>query len=330
MKIIIPMAGKGTRLRPHTHSKPKPLLHVAGKTMLAHIIDCFKDVEFSEIIFITNNQKAIVEEFVKENYPFKARFIEQKVADGTAGAILLAKEFVDEDVIILYVDTLFDADLSVIKKTLTDKTVDGLIWAKDVEEYWNFGVIVTDNEGYITKLVEKPKEPVSKLAVIGMYYIKDYKLLYEGIDHIYKNNIKQNNEFFLTHALQYMIDNGAKIRPAPVIGWYDCGMFGQLLETNAILLKRHHALLSECKDSTIIQPSFVDKDVIIENSVIGPNVSVARGVTIKDSVIRNSIIDENAVLENVMLIDSTIGSNAKIKSKFKKLHVGDSSQLDGF
>ncbi|MGV8171348.1 MAG: sugar phosphate nucleotidyltransferase, partial [Candidatus Woesearchaeota archaeon] len=117
------MAGKGTRLMPHTHSKPKPLLHVAGKTMLAHIIDCFKDVEFSEIIFITNNQKSIVEEFVKENYPFKARFIEQKVADGTAGAVQLAREFVDEDIVILYVDTLFDADLSVIKKTFADKNV---------------------------------------------------------------------------------------------------------------------------------------------------------------------------------------------------------------
>ena len=328
MKIIIPMAGRGTRLRPHTLIRPKPLVKVAGKTMLEHILDHFKNVDFSEIIFITNNQKDKVEEFVRKNYKFKARFIEQKVADGSAGAIMLAREFVDEDVYILYVDTLFDADLSVIKKVLKDTNTGGLIWAKEVEDYQRFGVLITDKEGYITKFVEKPKEPISKLAAIGMYYVKDYKLMFEGIEYLYKHKIMLNGEYFFTDALTYMIDHNARLKTAPVKGWYDCGTFTELIKTNQILLERIHAVNSKTKNCVIIPPVYIDKNVILENSVIGPYVSVASGCIIKNSIIKNSIIDCNTALSEVKLRDSTLGENVTLSDTCKKINLGDYSEVN--
>jgi glucose-1-phosphate thymidylyltransferase len=328
MKIIIPLAGKGTRLRPHTHSKPKPLLHVAGKTLLQHILDMCMKIEFSEIIFITGHLKDNIESFVKKNYSFPCRFIEQKVMNGTACAVDLAREFVDEDVLIIYADTIFDADMSLITRVQQDKNIDGLIWAQEVEDYQRFGVMVVDENNFLVKMVEKPKEPISKLANIGVYYIKNFELMFKGIEHLYKNNIKLGNEFYLVDAFTYMIQHGSKILVAKVDGWYDCGAFGTLLETNAILLKRYHAQNSKVKDSVIVNPSFIDVDVVVENSVIGPDVSIAKGAVIRNCVIKNSIVDENALIENIILVDSTIGANTKLRSKSRKLHIGDSSEMD--
>jgi len=322
------MAGKGTRLRPHTLIRPKPLLKVAGKTMLQHLLDKFSGMNVSEVIFIINpNQSDKVDALVKQNYKFKARFIEQKITDGTAGAVRLAKDFITEDVVIVYVDTLFDADLSIIKKAQKDKNTGGYIWVKEVENYQSFGVVVPDKDGYITKIVEKPKDPISKLAAIGMYYIKDYKLLLEGIEYLYKNKLTQNGEYFLTYALQYMIDHNAKLRPASVIGWYDCGTLPALLDTNQILLKKIHTVNSKMINSVIIAPVFIDKNVVVENCVIGPNVSIASGGIIKDSIIKNSIIDHDAKISDVKLKDTTLGENVILTSTYKRLHLGDYSEV---
>jgi glucose-1-phosphate thymidylyltransferase len=185
MKVVIPLAGKGTRMRPHTHSKPKPMLPVAGKTNIDHILDLLKDLDVSEYIFITGHLKEYVEAYMEEKGIENARYVEQKVKDGTAGAIRLAKEFVDEPVLIIFADTVFETDLSIIK-TSDD---DGILWAQEVEDYQRFGVIVQDENGHMTKIVEKPSEPISKLANIGLYYIKDYTLLFEGIEHVFKEKI---------------------------------------------------------------------------------------------------------------------------------------------
>ncbi|HYD03942.1 MAG TPA: sugar phosphate nucleotidyltransferase [Alphaproteobacteria bacterium] len=327
MKIIIPLAGKGTRLRPHTHSKPKPLLHVAGKPLLQHIIDVCKTVEFSEMIFITGHLKDSIESFVKENYDFPCKFVEQKSMDGTAGALRLAEPYMTEDVLIVYADTMFDTDLSIIDKIRNDENIDGVMWAQEVEDYQRFGVMVVDKDNIMTKIVEKPKDPVSKLANIGMYYIKNNKLLVEGIEHVYKENIKLGSEYFLTDAFSYMISKGSRLLVTKVDAWYDCGTFDTLLETNALLLKRFNESHSKLVNSVVIAPSFIGKNVILENSVIGPNVSIADGTTVKNSVIKNSIIDEKAVVTASVLQDSTIGQCAKVKGNFKKLHVGDSSDI---
>src|SRR6478735_6974978 len=180
MQVIIPLAGKGTRLRPHTHLVPKPMLKVAGRPVMDYVMDRLQGLPVSELIFITGHLKEQVEAYATSRYRYPSRFVEQKVQDGTAGAVDLARPFVREDVLIVFVDTVFEADLTLITRT----DADGIIWAKEVEDYQRFGVVVSDANGFMTKIVEKPKEPISKRANIGLYYIRNWKLLYEGIDAI--------------------------------------------------------------------------------------------------------------------------------------------------
>ncbi len=203
MQVIIPLAGKGTRLRPHTHLIPKPLLKVAGRPVMDWVMDRLEGLDVTELIFITGHLKEQVEEYARARYPIPSRFIEQKVQDGTAGAVNLARQFVHEPVLIVFVDTVFEADLTMINRT----NADGIIWAKEVEDYQRFGVVVTDESGYMTQIVEKPSTPISKLANIGLYYIRDTEALWRGIDHVLKSPTNKG-EFYLTDAFQHMIDNG--------------------------------------------------------------------------------------------------------------------------
>ena len=209
MKVIIPLAGKGTRLRPHTHITPKPMLKVAGKPVMHYILDDLRRLgTVEQIVYITGHLKEKVEEYARTTFAdIPAVFIEQQVQDGTAGAVALARDYVDQPVLIIFVDTIFDADLSVTKTI----DADGIIWVKEVEDYQRFGVVVTDAQGNMTKIVEKPDTPISKRANIGLYYIRNWKLLYEGIDHVLKQP-KNKGEYYLTDAFQYMIDKGAKIQ----------------------------------------------------------------------------------------------------------------------
>src|SRR5690606_20681368 len=233
MKVIIPLAGKGTRLRPHTHVTPKPMLKVAGKPVMEHILEDLQRLGgVEEIIYTTGYLKEKVESHSREHCSIPSVFSEQKVQDGTAGAVALAREHVDQPVLIVFVDTIFDADLSVIDKL----DVDGIIWTKEVDDYQRFGVVVTDEEGNMTRIVEKPSEPISRRANIGLYYIRNWKLLYEGIDHVLASPLNKG-EWYLTDAFQYMIDKGAKIRVIDVEGWYDAGKLDTLLETNRVMLE---------------------------------------------------------------------------------------------
>jgi len=237
MKVIIPLAGKGTRLRPHTHITPKPMLKVAGKPVMAYILEDLERLgNVEQVVYITGHLKEKVEQYTREAFRIPAVFIEQQVQDGTAGAVALARAYVDQPVLIIFVDTIFDADLSVINRT----DADGIIWVKTVEDYQRFGVVVTDADGNMTKIVEKPKTPISKRANIGLYYIRNWKLLYEGIDQVLKSP-KNQGEYFLTDAFQYMIDKGAKLKVIDVEGWYDAGEVGTLLETNRTMLDKGRA-----------------------------------------------------------------------------------------
>ena len=237
MKVIIPLAGKGTRLRPHTHVTPKPMMKVAGKPVMSYILDDLKKLgDVHQIIYITGHLKEKVEEFARSSLDIPSVFIEQKVQDGTAGAVALARDYVDEPVLIIFVDTIFDADLSVVKTT----DADGIIWVKEVDDYERFGVVVTDKDGNMTQIVEKPKTPISKRANIGLYYIRNWKLLFEGIDHVLASPQNQG-EYYLTDAFQYMIEKGAKIRVVDVEGWYDAGKIETMLETNQTMLAKGRA-----------------------------------------------------------------------------------------
>ena len=292
MKVIIPLAGKGTRLRPHTHVTPKPMLRIAGKPVMDYVMDDVKrlgDVE--QVVYVTGHLKEKVEEHARRDIGLPAVFVEQSVQDGTAGAVNLARPYVDQPVLIIFVDTIFDADLSIVH----DTDADGIIWTKEVEDYQRFGVVVTDADGHMTKIVEKPSTPISKRANIGLYYIRNWKLLFEGIDHVLTQP-QNKGEYYLTDAFQYMIDKGAKIKVVDVAGWYDAGQIETLLDTNRVMLEKGRARRPSTVDAsaTIVDPVYIEEGVTITNSTVGPNVSISAGSTIEGSTLRDSIVGAQA------------------------------------
>ena len=324
MKVIIPLAGKGTRLRPHTHVTPKPMMKVAGKPVMSYVLDELRKLGgIEEIIYITGHLKEKVEDFARKSLDIPSVFIEQKVQDGTAGAIALAREHVDQPVLIIFVDTIFDADLSVVNTT----DADGIIWTKEVEDYQRFGVVVTNEDGNMTQIVEKPKTPISKRANIGLYYIKNWKLLFEGIDHVLASPPNQG-EFYLTDAFQYMIDMGAKIKVIDVEGWYDAGKIDTMLETNQMMLTKGRARRPDSVDgSTIIDPVYIEDGVTLRNSTVGPNVSIGKGSTIDGSIVSHTIIGTGAIIMRSKLSNSLVGDEAVLDGVEGHVTVGDNSEV---
>jgi glucose-1-phosphate thymidylyltransferase len=324
MKVIIPLAGKGTRLRPHTHVTPKPMLKVAGKPVMAYILEDLERLgNVEQVIYITGHLKEKVEQYTREAFRIPAVFIEQQVQDGTAGAVALARPYVDQPVLIIFVDTIFDADLSVINRT----EADGIIWVKTVEDYQRFGVVVTDADGNMTKIVEKPKEPISKRANIGLYYVRNWKLLYEGIDHVLTSP-KNQGEYFLTDAFQYMIDKGAKIKVIDVEGWYDAGKIDTLLETNRVMLEKGRARVPAGIDrSQIIDPVYVEDGVKIVNSKVGPNVSIGAGTIIEHATLRDTIAGSNCRIVRSKLTNSLIGDEVFVAGVEGEVTLGDHSEV---
>jgi glucose-1-phosphate thymidylyltransferase len=325
MKVIIPLAGKGTRLRPHTHVVPKPMLKVAGKPVMAYILDDLRTLgTVEQIIYITGHLKEKVEEFAR-GFGFPSVFVEQAEQRGTADAVALARPYVDQPVLIIFVDTIFDADLSIVKTT----DADGIIWVKEVEDYQRFGVVVTDADGNMTRIVEKPQEPISKRANIGLYYIRNWRLLYEGIDHVLRQP-PNLGEYFLTDAFQYMIDRGAKLRVVDVEGWYDAGKLETLLETNRVMLEKGRARRPQrVNGATIVDPVYIEDGVTLDGSTVGPNVSIGRGSVIAHSVLRDTLVGENAKLTRAVLTNSMIGDSAVVEGIKGEVTIGDHSEVRG-
>ncbi|MCH8144864.1 MAG: NTP transferase domain-containing protein [Gemmatimonadetes bacterium] len=306
MKVVIPVAGKGTRLLPLTNDVPKPLLRVAGRPVMDYVIDKLDGLDIEELIFITGHLKEQVEAHVKQHYRLPSRFVEQVVQDGTAGAINLARPYVNGPILIVFVDTLFDADLTLIKQV----DADGVMWVKEVEDYQRFGVVVTDDQGNMTRIVEKPSEPISRLANIGLYYVRDWKLLFDGIENTLARP-QNKGEWYLTDAFQYMIDHGSKIKTAEVAGWYDCGKIETLLQTNLHLLQQGRATRRDYpRGVTIVDPVRIAEGVELEACTIGPNVSMEAGTMVRDSVLSHAIVGREArivdsTLEHVLIGDRT-------------------------
>lgn len=325
MKVIIPLAGKGTRLRPHTHVTPKPMLKVAGRPVMSYVMDDVAKLgDVEQVVYITGHLKEKVELFAKDAYQFPSVFVEQKVQDGTAGAVNLARPFVDQPVLIIFVDTIFDADLSIVHNT----DADGVIWTMEVEDYQRFGVVVTDENGFMTKIVEKPKTPVSKRANIGLYYIRNWKLLFEGIEHVLTTP-PNKGEWYLTDAFQYMIDKGAKIKVVDVQGWYDAGQMETLLATNRTMLEKGRARQPESMGSgaTIVAPVYIEDGVTIENSVVGPNVSLGKGSEVRNSTLHDCVVGDKANILGSRLHDSFIGDGAVVQGVNGSVNVGDHSEV---
>jgi glucose-1-phosphate thymidylyltransferase len=300
------------------------MLRVAGKPVMEYVLDDVKQLpNVEQIVYITGHLKEKVEEFARGCTDIPSIFVEQKVQDGTAGAVALAREYVDQPVLIIFVDTIFDADLSIIESS----DADGIIWTKEVEDYQRFGVVVTDEAGFMTKIVEKPTTPISKRANIGLYYIKNWKLLYEGIASVLKET-PNKGEWYLTDAFQYMIDHGAKIHAVDVAGWYDAGKIDTLIETNRAMLDRGRARAPESVlNSTIVEPVYVEQGVTILNSIVGPNVSIGEGSTIDGSTLSDTIIETFADIKSSTLTKSLVGHHTVVVGVSGEITVGDHSEV---
>lgn len=323
MKVIVPLAGFGTRLRPHTYTKPKPLVRVAGKPVLGHILDKLAGLPIDEIIFIVGYLGDQIRDYVSANYHFPSRYVEQKELKGQAHALHLAADHISGPVLIVFVDTIFEADLS----ALADLKEDGVIYVKEVDDPRRFGVVITEN-GYITRLVEKPSTPVSNLAVIGVYYVRNSQLMLDCISALIERDIKTQGEYFLADAFQLMIDRGARFVARTVDVWEDCGKPETVLHTNRYLLEHGGAQETKTENSVLVPPVYIEPSAVIRDSVIGPYVSVAEGSTIIRSIIRDSIVNEFAHIEDANLSQSLIGRDAVVRGSFQRLNVGDSSQVE--
>lgn len=323
MRAVIPVAGIGTRLKPHTYTTPKVLLNVGGKPMLGHILDKLLEEKVYKATFVIGHLGDQIKEYVTKEYPsIKADFIEQKKMEGLGHAIYTAvPSFDDKEIFIILGDTVFDVNLKDVFKNKQSA-----LGVKKVDDPSRFGVAVLEN-GYIKKLVEKPTTPISNLALVGLYYIANSDSLVKSLNNLVKKDIRTKGELQLTDALQMMIDDGEKFKIFDVHGWYDCGKPETLLSTNKFLLDQK-SLTRKFENVVINLPVYIADDAKIENSVIGPYATIDKGCVIKESVIKNSIVGTNSQVRKAMLDNSIIGSNTIVKGAFKRLNIGDSTEID--
>lgn len=320
MDIILPVAGLGTRLRPQTWSKPKPLVALAGKPMLAHVLDRVMPLNPDRLIFITGFLGDQIESWARANLDIPLEFVVQPEMRGQTDAIIRTRHLGVEDALILFPDMLFEADFSGLAST----DADVVMFTKEIDDPSALGVAVVQGDR-IVKLVEKPKDLISRLAVIGIYYFKHMPDLYAAIDEQMERGIQLKNEYFIADAIQIMIDRGKKVVPAPVTLWEDCGNVDALLNTNRVVLGNGKEGVTMRGTSIVIEPSAIDPSAVLERSVIGPYASISAGAIVRDSIVRDSIVDEKATVENTLLEHSLIGQGATVQGTPNRMNVGDVS-----
>ena len=328
MKAIIPVAGAGAKLRPHTYTQPKALIPIAGKTILSFIVDQLREAGIKEFIFIVGYLGEKIQDYVQATYPnLNTHFVYQNERNGTAHAIELAKKIVgEEEVFIALGDTICEFDLKEVMKSPFS-----MLGIKKVDDPRQFGVVEMDEEGKIEHAVEKPSIPKSNNALVGLYKIKESKILFECFQQLFKEDIKSNGEYNLTDALDCMIKKGVEFRSFKVKHWYDCGKKENLLEANAVLLKKTGGLAinpDSYPNSIIIAPVSIAEGCVIEHSIIGPHVTIGSNTTIKSSVVKESIIGSYTTLDEVVLDNSLIGSDAAVKGLSRTLNIGDNTEID--
>ncbi len=330
MRIIVPMAGMGKRMRPHTLTTPKPVIPVAGKPIVQHLMEdiirmCNQKVE--EIAFVVGHfgeeaEKNLIK--IAEDLGAKGSIHYQDVPLGTAHAILCAESALKGPVVVAFADTLFSADFKM------DPNCDGVIWVKQIEDPRQFGVVKTTSDATITDFVEKPQEYVSDLAIIGIYYLKDGEYLRSELQYLIDNDIKDKGEFQLTNALENMKAKGKILKAGKVDEWLDCGNKDATVYTNLRVLEmkypnNHIATSAKINNSVIIPPCFIGDDVIIESSVVGPHVSIGKNTKVNNSILKNSIVRDHAQLKDAGIDNSLIGNYVHYHGQLKDLSIGDYS-----
>jgi glucose-1-phosphate thymidylyltransferase len=328
MRIIVPMAGMGKRMRPHTLTVPKPLVPIAGKPIVQRLVEDIAKVcgqKVDEVAFIIGNfGKEVEAQLIKiaESVGAKGSIYYQDKPLGTAHAILCAEPSLDGNLVVAFADTLFKADFTL------DTTPDGTIWVQKVEDPRPFGVVTMDGNGVINKFVEKPETFVSDLAIIGIYYFKDGAYLKKELQYLIDNDIKDKGEYQLTNALDNMKNKGSKFKPGQVTEWLDCGNKNSTVQTNERYLEYIKgtdlvAKSAKIVNSVLIEPVYIGDDAEIVNSVVGPHVSIGKGTKVKDSIVKKSIVQEKSLIQNANINNSMVGSFAAVEGTPMDLSVGD-------
>ncbi|MCT4560637.1 MAG: sugar phosphate nucleotidyltransferase [Crocinitomicaceae bacterium] len=334
MKVIVPMAGRGSRLRPHTLTVPKPLVPVGGKPIVHRLVEDIASVcedKIEEIGFIIGDFGAEVEKeliAVAEKLGAKGKIFYQTEPLGTAHAVLCAKEMLDGKVTVAFADTLFKANFKI------DQNDEGILWVKQIEDPSAFGVVKMNDAGEIIDFVEKPQTFVSDLAMIGIYYFRDGAALRSELEYLIDNNVIKGGEYQLPDALRRLTEKGTKFKPGKVDEWLDCGNKEVTVHTNQKVLdfdQEKGALVqhasAKVENSLVIQPCFIGEGVVIENSIVGPHVSLGKGTKVVNSLVANTIVQEDTLLKDAVLSDSMIGSKAKFEGRKKDISLGDFSTI---
>lgn len=328
MKAIIPVAGAGTKLRPHTYTQPKALIPLAGKTILSIIVDQLQEAGINEFIFIVGYLGEKIHDYVKEKYPhITSHFVYQNERHGIGHAILLTRSIVgDDEIFIVLGDTICEYNA----KEVLDSP-HSLLGVKRVDDPRNFGVAEIDEHGAINRVVEKPQIPKSNMALVGIYKIKETGFLFNCLENNMRDQVTSYGEYNLTDAIECMIKSGAKFQSFKVQNWFDCGRKETLLESNAKLLKKFGSNIApehQFENTIIIQPVSIAAGCDIKNSIVGPNVAIGEKTTVNYSIIKNSIIGSFANLNDIVLTESLIGSDTEVKGESRSLNIGDNTEID--
>jgi glucose-1-phosphate thymidylyltransferase len=328
MKAIIPVAGAGAKLRPHTYTQPKALIPIAGKTILSIIVEQLQEGGIEEFIFIIGYLGEKIQDYVQCTFPnIKYHFVQQPERWGTGHAIEMARDIVGNDeVFVALGDTICEYD---VKEMINSPF--SMLGVKKVDDPRQFGVAEMSEDGFIEHVVEKPSIPKSNLALVGLYKIKETEFMYGCIKHLFKENIKTYGEYSLTDALDFMIQRGAHFKAFKVKNWFDCGKKESLLESNATLLKKSGGNVTNghpYKDTIIIPPVSIAPNCLIKDSIIGPHVAIGANTHIEQSIVRESIIGSYTNIYEVVLDNSLIGSDASVKGLSRSLNIGDNTEID--
>ncbi len=328
MKAIIPVAGAGTKLRPHTYTQPKALIPIAGKTVLSIIVEQLHEAGIQDFVFIVGYLGDKIQDYVKQTFPhIQSSFVNQGERQGLGHAVMLTKEMIaGDEVMIVLGDTICEYD---IKQVI--QSPGSMLGVKKVDDPRSFGVAEVEDDGRISKVVEKPQIPKSNMALVGIYKIKESNMMFDCLEINFRGGVKNRDEYSLTDALECMIEKGAKFQSFKVLNWFDCGNKESLLESNSTLLKKFGTSISpdhRFENVIVVEPVSIGKNCEIKNSIIGPNVAVGDNTVINSSIIKESIIGSYANLFDIVLEESLIGSDTEVKGETRSLNIGDNTEID--